>query len=157
MGAIIRTDGVTPRWRRIVLPASLGLNLFLLALVGGFVWHQHSIQGRPLIRALARVEASLQTKDAAAFDAAFKRDVPGFAPAAHQLAQARQQLQHQIAAKDFDQAAVREAFKNWGLAWDHFLGEFSNTLVDALAHVSPEGRQKLVAEWRAAQGLSPNE
>lgn len=158
MGTTVRIHPGAPRWRRIALLASLGLNLFLLALIGGFVWHHRSVQGgTPLMRALARAEASLPKKDAAAFDAVIKRDAPRVEPAQHQLAQARQELQQLIAADDFDRTAVQRALTNWGSAWNRFFGEFSNTLVDALSQVSPEGRRKLIEERRAARAATSRE
>jgi uncharacterized membrane protein len=144
-----------PGWRRIALPASIVLNLFLIALIGG-----HLVRNRlydvnsetPLVRALARAEATLPPRDAAAFGAVMRRDLPRFAAAEKQLTDARQELRRQITAEQFNEAGVRQALDGWQAAWNRFFNDFSNPLVDALAQVSPEGRHKLVA---ARQPLHP--
>lgn len=147
MSALTRPSRETSRWRRIVLPVSLILNLFLMALIGGHVWRARSddMRSEPLVRALARAEASLPPKDAAAFGAVIRREELHFAEAQKQLAAARQNVRRQVTAEHFDQAAVRRALVTWQAAWNDFFDDFSGTLVDALAQVSPEGRRKLIA------------
>lgn len=139
-------------WRRIALPASIVLNLFLIALIGGHLFQARRIATNaetPLVRALARAEATLPPRDATAFAAAMRRDAPRFAAAQKQLTQARQELQRQIAAEQFNQADVRQALEAWQSAWNHFFDDFSTPLIDALSQVSPEGRRKLVAARQA--------
>jgi uncharacterized membrane protein len=139
-------------WRRIALPASLVLNFFLIALIGGHLLRYQIDDVGPatslLARALADAEASLSAPDAAAFGAVIRRDAPRYAEAGQQLADARDVLEHQIVAEPFNQAAVRQAFATWHASQNHFFDNFSSTLVEALAQVSPEGRQKLVVERR---------
>lgn len=148
-----------PNWRRLALPASVILNLFLVALIGGQVWHNRRSDagfGTPLAGALARAEAILPSQDAAAFGAVIKRDAPHYAEDWRQLRAARRELRRKITAEDFNQEQVRQALATWQTAWGRFFGDFSGTLIEALAQVSPEGRRKLVAERRAARGEPPS-
>jgi uncharacterized membrane protein len=136
-------------WRLLALSASIVLNLFLVALVGGHLWQSRSndaISGSPLSRALARAEASLPPRDAAALGAAIRRDAPHYAQAAQQLTDARQEFWRQVTAEQFNQHDVRQALDSWRTAWNRFLDDFSDTIVSGLAEVSPEGRRKLIAD-----------
>lgn len=136
-------------WRRAALPASLILNLFLLALIGGHGLHRMSERApgtTPLARALARAEASLPPRDAAAFGAAMHKGAPRFAEAQKRLTEARMALEQEIAAEPFDPAATRQALAAFRTAWDRFFEDFSDPLVDGLTPLSAEGRRKLIAE-----------
>jgi len=140
-----------PEGRRIALPVSLVLNLFLLALIGGHVWHnrlQAASSDRPLARALADVEATLSPRDGAAFKAAILADQPRFAEAAKKAALARLELGRRITAVPFDPQATMRALEAWRTSWNAFMSDFDEPLVNALAQVSPEGRQKLVRQRR---------
>lgn len=146
-----------PRWRRTALPASIVLNLFLAAVIGGHLLHIRAREAggiMPMARVLANAEAALPPQDAAAFGAVIRRDAPRYAEAAQQLGEARQELNRQFTAEKFDPQAARRALAAWSTAWDRFLGDFGNTLVTALAEVSPEGRRKLVAERRGVRGAA---
>lgn len=141
-------------WRRIVLVASLMLNLFLVALIGGH-WLRRGINvidanEPPLARALAAAEANLSRSDATAFDAVMRQGAPHYADAAQQFEQARRDLGSRIMAEPYDPAAVRQAFVTWKTSWNRFVDAISDTLVEALSKVSPEGRRKLIAARREA-------
>ncbi len=150
----------TRGWRRVVLPLSLVLNIFLVALIGGHVLRQQFREPNPvaygpagsmLFRSLARAESSLSPQDAAAFDAVIRRGVPRYAQAGLQLQAAREDLESKITAVQFDPQAVHQAFVAWQASWNRFVSVFEDTLVDALAQLSPEGRQRLVRERREVQ------
>jgi uncharacterized membrane protein len=149
-----------PRWRRIVLPASIILNLFLLAVIGGHIWHAHT-QGTgfrmPLARVLEHAEEILGPQDAAAFGAVMRRDSSHYADAAQKLREARRELDRQIVAQPFNPAATRHALADTQAAWSHFLDDFSGTLVDSLSQVSPEGRRKLISETQSTVRATPGE
>jgi uncharacterized membrane protein len=136
--------------RRIALPVSLVLNLFLLALIGGHVWHNRlqASSDRPLARALADVEATLSPRDGAAFKTAILADQPRFAEAAKKSALARLELGRQITAVPFDPRATQRALEAWHTSWNAFMSDLDEPLVHALAQISPEGRQKLVRQRR---------
>lgn len=153
-----------PRWRRIALPASVILNLFLLAMIGGHVWNAHSrlgrgeigpVAGMPLARALARAEQVLPRQDAIAFGAVMARDLPHFAKSIRELRESRHNLDRQIVAEHFDPVAARQALTGTQTAWSHFLADFGDTLIDALGQVSPEGRRKLISETQFGARVAP--
>jgi len=137
--------------RRIALPVSLVLNLFLLALIGGHLWHNRlhvASSDRPLAQALADVEATLSTRDGAAFKTAILADQSRFAAAAKKSALARLELGRQITAVPFDPQATQRALEAWHTSWNAFMSDFDEPLIHALAQISPEGRQKLVRQRR---------
>jgi len=146
-------------WRRIALPASIVLNIFLIALIGGHVLRGGPAiapDANPLARALANAEASLSPSDAAAFRQVMQRDAPHFADAAKQLAVSRRAVAQQIAAEPFNADAVHQALTHWQMALNNFFDAFREPLVDALAKVSPDGRRRLIAERQAARaGTTP--
>jgi Heavy-metal resistance len=142
-------------WRRFVLPVSILLNLFLVALIGGHLLRHRSydvVAGSPsLPRILANAQASLSEPDAAAFGAVMRRDAPRYLESARKLAQSRAALEHQITAQPFDAVATRAAFAEWQVSANRFLSDVGNPLIEALGQVSPEGRQRLIASRRKAQ------
>ncbi len=138
-------------WRSIALAASIILNLFLVALIGGHLCQSRRDGGAaasPLSRAVARAEAVLPPQDAAAFVAALRRDAPRYAQAARQLTETRQQFWQKVTAEHVDQHDLRQALDAWRTAWNRFLDDFSDPIVAALAEVSPDGRRKLMADRR---------
>lgn len=147
---------VRPRidWRSYAPAASLVLNVFLAAIIGGNLLRSHvrAIQApagkSPLAAALARIDASLSPQDAAAFRAEIVRGGPHYAQAALQLMAARRALAQQVLAEPFDPQATDQALAAWRAASAHFLDDFSGPLVNALAHISPEGRRRLMAQRR---------
>lgn len=158
--AIMQSGGSNrTRGGKIALAISLVLNLFLLAVIGG-----HWLQIRRAERAnvavpgpaavLARAERELSPRDAAAFDAIMRRDAPRFSQSMQQATQARQALRLQFLAEPFDEAATRQALATWVTDWNRLMGDFSEPLVDAMAHLSPEGRRRLVRASRA-RALGP--
>jgi uncharacterized membrane protein len=146
-------------WRRIALPFSIILNIFLIALIGGNLLrrdiNERDAGGPVLARTLSNAEASLSASDAAAFGNVIRRDAPRYSEAAKQLAEARSELERQILADPFNKAAVKQALVAWRASREHFVGTFGDTLVDALAQVSPEGRQRLVIEHHEAHAGNP--
>jgi uncharacterized membrane protein len=139
-----------PGWRRIALPVSIILNVFLIALIGGHVW-QNQMRGErrggpSLVRALANAESILSPQDAAAFGAVMRRDASHYVASWQKLLEARRALEDQLAAEHFDTPAAQQAWANWRDARDRFFDDLSNTLIEALAQTSPEGRRKLVTE-----------
>jgi len=138
-------------WRRIMLPASIVLNLFLAALVVSHLLRAGSdagAQATPLARTIAQAVATLSPNDATAFRAVMRRDAPHYLGAAQQLADARLDLDRQITTEPFDPAAVTTALSAWQVQWNRFTTLVGPTIVDALGHISPDGRRQLVAERR---------
>lgn len=161
MASLSTTD--TARWRRLALPASLLLNLFLIAMIGGFLLHKPvpgsaaSAAAAPIWRALATVQSSLSPQDARAFNTVIARDRPRASAAFLKLLAAREALARQVSAERYDPEATRQALAAWRTSWDGFILDFSDTLVDALAQVSPDGRRQLLqaAAKRGERRLGP--
>jgi uncharacterized membrane protein len=148
-----------PRWWRIALPASIILNLFLLAAISGHTFvvrirHADRNAEMPLARALARAAEILPPKDAAAFSAVMQREAPQYLDAARQLKQARARLDRELTAENFDPAAVRQTMAEAQVAWTTFVNDVSGPLIEGLASVSAEGRRKLLAQ-RQAERIEP--
>jgi uncharacterized membrane protein len=153
------TRGIlTGGWRWALL-GSLVLNLFLAALIGGFLLrtrlHGH-IPEMSLARALSNAEATLSPPDAAKFDKVMRQQAPQFADSALQLAKARNELERQITADPFDSRSAKLAYHDWTEKLDKFDHAIGDTLVDALAQVSPEGRRKLIAFRFQAERTTPD-
>jgi uncharacterized membrane protein len=154
MESLAQTQPAVQGWRRLALPISVLLNLFLVALIGGHFLHRSipiEAGGGPVARALANAEASLPPQDAAAFDAAIRGGAPRYVEAARRLVDARRTLGQEITAERFSPESVQQALASWRTAWNGFFDTFSGTLVDALAKVSADGRRKLIAD-REAKG-----
>lgn len=160
MSDVVQSDRGSPRWRRFALSASVVLNLFLIAMIGGHLWQSRvrvhlDNSSTPLSRVLARAEASLSSEDAAAFGAVMRENEPRYMADAQRLAATRRLLDAQITAEQFDPEATRKALADWRSAWLRFMDDFSDPLVTALSKVSPEGRQKLVNQRKFSRSRSP--
>jgi Heavy-metal resistance len=141
-------------WRRFALPASVLLNLFLVALVGGYLLRHHAYNvgpGTSLPRILANAQASLSAPDGAAFGTVMRRDASHYLESARQLSEARAALERQITAQPYDKAATKQAFAAWQASANRFLSDIGDPLIEALGQVSPEGRQRLVASRHKSQ------
>lgn len=155
MNSITASNPRFPHWKQIALPVSFALNLFFVAVIGGY-WLSTTYEyaGTPVARALTQAEASLSPGDAAAFRVVIQRDASRYRQAEQQLRDARRALRYQVEAERFDPAGTRKALTAWRAAWNHFMDSFEGPLVDALAQVSPDGRRDLVARqsWRQPVG-----
>jgi uncharacterized membrane protein len=136
-------------WRRLILPASLILNLFLLAVVIGHALRQDTPVAPTLAGALTNAEASLSPADAAAFADVMRRAAPKYALAAQQLGEARRNVGQKITADPYNADDVRSALQAWRSASSRFFDSFNAALVEALSKVSVEGRHNLIAQRRA--------
>ena len=135
-------------WRRFVLPGSLLLNLFLVAVIGGrlFYGRAERLDGANMLsRLTTRAEAVLPADEAKAFKGVIARDAPRFAKPRQQRGGAGAELVRLVVADPYYKTAAGQALLAWKAAWDSFADDFSDTLVDALGQVSPEGRRKLIA------------
>lgn len=142
-------------WRWLALALSLVCNVFLAALIGGFLLRHHAYAvgvtaAAPLTR-LERVQVILSPKDAATFRAVLEHDEPLYAQAARQEAEARRALERQITAEPFDPHAAIQALDTWRKSWNTLVHDLGGPLIDALAAISPEGRSRLAADRRARE------
>jgi hypothetical protein len=146
--ALTRTrSSETPGLTRLGFQVSIILNLFFLALIGGFflrpIIFAHQTDD-PIDRAIALVEGQLGPSDAAAFDAIMTRDKAQNTEAKRQLISSRDALESELAVEPFDQARAKVAVANTRQAFDRFIEGFSATVLDALNQLSPAGRKRLV-------------
>lgn len=132
------------RVRRWLLVGSLLLNLFLAAVLSGQYLHHREENAPILMRVLQHVTSRLDAEDAQAFRDVIRQEAPRYAQANENLARARAEIDRQLLASTFDPVATQVAIQHWQSAWDIFVGAFSTVLVDALGHLSPEGRRALV-------------
>lgn len=148
---------IDAKWWRLALSASVVLNLFLLALIGGHFLRdgRHELPAMPLARALARAQATLSPQDAAAFDAVVRRDAPQYVGAGREIGAARRELEQALAAEPYDKAKAHQAFARWHAAWNQYVDKLGGTLIDAMSQVSPEGRRKLIAMRRRHAPFTP--
>jgi uncharacterized membrane protein len=147
-----------PRWWRIALPASILLNLFLVAVVSGYVLHGRAASGpleSPLRRALLNAQSKLSPADSKVFTAVITRDYPHFEAADKALNEARQEVWRQLGAPVYDPSLAKQALINWRNAVGQFMDDFSDTLVEAAGQISMEGRQKLFTNRRGERGDPP--
>lgn len=147
---------------RLVLVVSLVVNLFLVAVIGGHVLHSRPSQDTPRSKTfigavLAHAEAALPPEDAAAFGRVMHRNAGLFVGSAANLSTARADIERQIAEEHLDKDATLAALMRWRVQWNNFFEDFTPTLVEALAEVSPEGRRKLLAQHRTEQQGRPGE
>jgi hypothetical protein len=134
------------------------LNIFLIALIGGHLLHRGPHErhgGPPLKRMLENAEASLSAPDAAIFRSVIHRDAARYSQAASEMAKTRDAIEQQIVTEPFDKEAVKRAFAASRESWDRFTDDFSDTLVEALASISPDGRQRLIMERRRGMAGPP--
>jgi hypothetical protein len=156
MSTLTAKDTQPADWRRMALPLSILLNLFLLAVIGGHLLSnpvrdsQAPLAAAPLWRSLANIESRLSPADRAAFKSVLAREAPRYAADSRRLLDARLELARQISAEHLDRDATKRALVAWSASWDTFLQSFSDPLVDALAQVSAEGRRDLVLAAHAA-------
>lgn len=134
-------------WRTRLLWLSLGLNLFLMALVAAPHMWPHRPGGPPgfdgLVRRMAR---SLPPADADGFRAAMDRERPWYEMSRQRLADARMEIGRQIGRQPFDPAATRAAMSEMQNRLRESSLRFDESLVTALAGLSPEARAQLSAD-----------
>lgn len=141
--------GRLPKGWRVVLFASLALNLFLVAFTTGRLLHSgiHGHRtGGSLARALTNSGASLSGTDATTFNAIVQRDAARYTEAAQNLTKSRKELRHQIAADPFDPVATKQAYTRWQKDLNVYIDDVGDTFIEALTQISPQGRRKVLEQ-----------
>lgn len=135
---------------RFFLTISVILNLFFIAMVGGYLGlgyvRSHALQTK-MFPGLAMAEAQLSSKDAAAFDAVMRRDAPRYMAQAKKLRDVRIHMEQLLLAEPYDPVKIKAAMQQWQSTSDDFTHAISGTLIEALGKISPEGRRKLI-DWQ---------
>lgn len=120
-------------WPRLALPASLLLNLFLIALIGGYMLHNPPaapLQGSAWAPA-GQLRIPPPPQDAYAFNNVPARDLP-----------------HTTATC---QNSTHSARTPGDRLKDGFIQDVTDTRVDSLGQVSPEGRRQLLQAVQKGQ------
>jgi hypothetical protein len=83
------------------------------------------------------------------------RGAPLYAQSGKPLAEAKSALKRQIVAEPYDRQAVHSAFVARQQSWNRLFDNADDTLIEALAQVSPERRRKLIAQRQAEPKKRP--
>lgn len=139
-------------WRTRVLWASLGLNLFCLALLAVPYMSHRRPSGPPSFDMIVgRIARDLPAADADTFRQAMGGQRPEFDAARERLAQSRAALAHSIAEQPFDPAATRAALTAMQDRLRDGASRFDDDLVTAMTELSPAGRTQLAETFRRSR------
>ena len=135
-------------WRTRLLWASVALNLFALGLlVTPHVWRPG---GPPpgFDGIVERMSRHLPNADAARFRAVMERERPWYDISRRDLDEARARTAHLVEREPFDPEATRAALNQFQDRLREAARRFDDSLVVALADLSPEGRATLAESFR---------
>lgn len=130
-------------WRTRVLWLSIAGNLFTATLIGAHVATRRPHAPPGLAGAAERLARDLPPDDAARFRRALDQERPWYDMARRRMEEARTDLSRSIAAEPYDEAEVRDRLVTFQARWAETSGRFGESLVSAIATLSPEGRTKL--------------
>lgn len=134
-------------WRSRLLWASLGANLFAVALMAAPFVAPRRPPGPPSFdRLVERMAGSLPPADGAAFRDAMARERPWYDMSRRTLGELRAVIGQQIGQVPFDPAATRAAMSAMQARLHESATRFDDSLVLALSSISAEGRAKLSAD-----------
>ncbi len=139
----------------VVLGAALGASLTLNVALGGLLLagpgraqHGGGSGGRGFDRMVARIEHALPEADRPAFRAVLDAERGRYEGALADLRAARREVDAAMAREPFDPASLRAAMAAWSGRWTAFNAAFADTMVQAMAAVSPQGRAQVAAARR---------
>lgn len=130
-------------WRTRVLWLSLAGNLFAAPLIGAQFFMRHPPGPPGLEGVVERMARALPPDDAARFRSTLAHERPWYDLARRQMDEARAQLSRAIAQQPYDEAAVRGRMQDWQARWIETSSRFGDSLLTAIAGLSPEGRTRL--------------
>lgn len=132
---------MTLRLRVWLLPASLALNVFLIA---GWIIHIESEPGPPSPdRIAARLAKGLSPEDAALLQRAFASGEDALRRSHQEMEQNDERLRAILRTEPFDKEAFRAVLADNDRTRAQFGQSVLATLPDAVAKMSAEGRRKL--------------
>ena len=138
-------DGGPRRSWRIVLIASLALNLLLVGMVG--VWAVRPLFRSPpsfeMGRVIERIAGRLDAGDAAILKGAYDKQRDTVARLSTQLREARQKMRRSLRADPFDPKALDEAMKEVRSTRTEFEETLQGVIRDGAVAMSAAGRQAL--------------
>ncbi|GBQ62066.1 hypothetical protein AA103196_0211 [Ameyamaea chiangmaiensis NBRC 103196] len=140
------------------LVASVFANVFLLAVVAGFILPHHRAETRhpPLTSVLAEVEKRLRPEDARQFRTVIEQNDPHMEEDSRRLSRARRRVNRLILSDPLDTRELRAAMAEWREDWNLFTAPFDTALVVALSQISPTGRKLLIAPETDERGGEDN-
>ena len=133
--------------RRCAVWASVGLNVFLLTLIGaheGAHWLRQP--SRPGLDGFSeRLARDLPSADGERFRTAMQRERPLLRAAQDRLDEARAALSRSVARTPYDEALVRQRLSEVQQRWQELSERFAAALAPTLASLSDDGREKVAA------------
>lgn len=137
------------RTLQIVLFASLVLNVFLAGYVIARAvapdWHRPKSGPDAIVE---RLSSQLPSSDADTLRAAFESNRSKLDALWSALQSSRREVRAKLIAEPFDQAAFAQGVAETRAKHDAFFAAVSDTVVQAVGKLSPEGRRKL---WNPAR------
>ena len=153
------------RTSRIVLLASLALNVFFLGVVGAgavrHYWHTPRHVSAPLpprtaAERIDRLAATLPPEDGEKLRAEMRQDETSLEAAHTAYRGAQESTRVALRAEPFDMAALRTAMSEVRAARQKLDLALQDVIAKAAGEMSPEGRRKL-SEWSPPSHLPPNQ
>ncbi|MBL6456834.1 periplasmic heavy metal sensor [Belnapia sp. T6] len=136
---------------RSLLAATLGASLVMNAVLAGLLWWRPvppARSGRGFDRMVGRIEAVLPEADRPRFREVLGSERERYASQLAAMRAASAEVDAMMRRDPYDPEALRRAFDQWAERVTAFNRAFSDTLVDALGAVSPEGRAQIAAARR---------
>jgi uncharacterized membrane protein len=141
--------------RGVLLGAGLGASLALNLALGGLLLagpgrapHGGGGGGRGFDRMVARMEHALPEADRPAFRAVLDTERGRYEGALADVRAAQREVDAAMTREPFDAASLRSAMAAWSGRWTAFSAAFADTMVRAMAAVSPQGRAQVAAARR---------
>lgn len=138
--------------REVVLGAALGASVALNAALGGLLLagpgRAPQGGGRGFDRMVSRIEQALPEADRPAFRAVLDAERDRYEGALAEVRAARRAMDAAMTREPFDPESLRAAMAAWSGRWVAFNAAFADTMVHAMAAVSPQGRAQVAAARR---------
>lgn len=130
-------------WRTRVLWLSLAGNLFMGMIISAHL-AMHRSPGPPgLDGVVEHMARALPDHDAAVFRATLSQERPWYDLARRHMDESRAALSVAIAQQPYDEAQVRTLMHQWQARWVETSNRFGESLLVAIAGLSPDGRARL--------------
>ena len=133
-------------WRTRLLFLSFAVNLVTVPMVGmRYVMHSPPLPpGAPRPEVMVdRMARELPAEDGLRFRAAVAPHLEEIDAARTRMEATRRSMLREIGRTKFDRPAVQAAMHDWQAAWAVWSSGIGSAMLDALADLTPEGRQQL--------------
>jgi uncharacterized membrane protein len=143
---VTRLNLILPR-PNLILKVALGASLALNLVFGALLFWPDARPPRGGVRGMqARMERVLGPEDRATFHRVMEDSRPRWEPLQRTMRQAGPQIGRAIGAEPFSEDALRAAMADGRARWNAFSEAYENSLAQATAAISPEGRRRLLAD-----------